>query len=224
MHKSALMCLMLLGTTLQISSTSAEELLGTYLESRSCDVYTGPCFANGEMGMAGKEALLAWKVEQGSRNGIELTGLSVALVLKSENTLGDDGVFPAQPGKIKSVILVDEQASEDQQAALVDFVKKTASHYTRDVLAVEKTPMKLESNFDTHEAIFEAGKTAKIETRGLGAHDCICTNETAFYQPLVDVLYASPAFSVNHAYSGKELDTTWNVSGSRGSYIAAFRN
>ena len=223
MLKSVPICLTLLAASLA-ASASAEELLGTYLESRSCDVYTGPCFANGEMGMAGKEALLAWKVEDGTRNGIALAGLSVALVLKAENTLGDDGVFAAQPGNIKSVILVDDRANTEQQAALVDFVKQTAANYTQDVQSIEQTPMKLESNFDTHESVFEAGKVAKMETRRLNEHDCVCTNETAFYQPLVDVRYASPAFSVNHSYTGNGLDTKWNVSGSRSSYIAAFRN
>ena len=202
----------------------AEELRGTYLESRSCDVYTGPCFANGEMGMAGKEALLAWKVEEGSRHGISLEGLSVALVLKADETLGDDGVFAREPADIKSVILVDEQATADQQAALVDFVKESASEYTGDIQSVEKTPMKLESNFNTKESVFEAGKLAKMETRGLAASDCICTNEKVFYQPLVDVLYASPAFSVSHSYTGNELNSKWMISGSRSSFLAAFRN
>jgi ATP-dependent DNA ligase len=70
------------------------QIRGQYLEARTCDVFTGPCFANGEMGMAGKEAVLGWKVSDGSWNGVPLSGLTVALVLKGDNTLGDDGVFP----------------------------------------------------------------------------------------------------------------------------------
>ena len=36
----------------------AATISGTYLEVRSCDVYTGPCFSNAEMGSNGKEAIL----------------------------------------------------------------------------------------------------------------------------------------------------------------------
>ena len=38
-------------------------------------MWTGPCFANAEMGLAGKEAVMAWKVDQGSWNDVKLDGL-----------------------------------------------------------------------------------------------------------------------------------------------------
>jgi hypothetical protein len=38
-------CLATLGG---ISSVTAAEISGEYLEARTCDVYTGPCFANGD--------------------------------------------------------------------------------------------------------------------------------------------------------------------------------
>lgn len=38
----------------------ASSITGDYVEIRSCDVYTGPCFANGEMGLTGEEAILTW--------------------------------------------------------------------------------------------------------------------------------------------------------------------
>jgi hypothetical protein len=122
------------------STGMAATITGEYLEARTCDVYTGPCFANAEMGMAGKEAVLAWKVDEGSWNGTTLAGLSVGLVLKSDETLGEDGVFPMPVGRIRSVILIDENASEEQQAALVAFVKETAAAYTKDVRQIVRTP------------------------------------------------------------------------------------
>src|SRR5438552_2412640 len=39
-----------------VSTAAAAEISGEYLEARTCDVYTGPCFANGEVGIAGKLA------------------------------------------------------------------------------------------------------------------------------------------------------------------------
>jgi len=39
---------------------------GDYVEVRSADVYTGPCFANAEVGLTGDQAILAWHVKRGA--------------------------------------------------------------------------------------------------------------------------------------------------------------
>ena len=52
-------------------------ILGNYLEVRTADVWTGPCFANGEVNLVGKEAFMAWGVQSGSWNGVRLDGLKV---------------------------------------------------------------------------------------------------------------------------------------------------
>ena len=38
---------------------------GDYLEVRTGDVYTGPCFANAEVGLSGRNAIMAWSIEEG---------------------------------------------------------------------------------------------------------------------------------------------------------------
>ena len=63
-------------------------ITGDYVEIRSCDVYTGPCFANGEMGLTGEEAILTWSVDQGSWEGVALDGLNVIAVVRASATLG----------------------------------------------------------------------------------------------------------------------------------------
>src|SRR5215472_18701380 len=89
-----------------VSSGVAAEISGEYLEARTCDVYTGPCFANGEIGIAGKEAVMAWKIEEGRWAGEDLAGLGVALVIKANDTLGFGGSFYVNPDKIAAVIVV----------------------------------------------------------------------------------------------------------------------
>ena len=48
------------------SAVFAGDLKGDYLETRTCDVYTGPCFANGQVSLTGNDAIMAWSIEQGS--------------------------------------------------------------------------------------------------------------------------------------------------------------
>src|SRR5258708_5845621 len=51
----------------------ADEISGNYLETRTCDVYTGPCFANAQVGLTGQQAIMAWSVESGSHEGVDLS-------------------------------------------------------------------------------------------------------------------------------------------------------
>lgn len=212
--------------TIVLATTSvagAATIEGEYLEARSCNVYTGPCFANGEMELAGKEALLAWKVDKGSWDNVDLAGCGVALVVSSDTTLGDDGVFPMKDGKIESVVLVDEKADREQQQALVAFVKESAGKLAANVQHIQRVPFKLENDHLSSSGRFEAGQIAKIETRQLKKNDCVCSNEIVFYQPLVKVENAHPAFSLDNTFRGKGLQKSWSGGGERGAFLATFR-
>src|SRR4051794_25255364 len=84
---------------------------GLYVEARTCDVWTGPCFANADFNLGGKNAVLAWKVNDGSAGGLSLNGLGIVAVVAAHNTLGLEQVGPA-----RSVLIVDERATADQKA------------------------------------------------------------------------------------------------------------
>ena len=55
-----------LALTLFAGAASASSLSGKYVEARTCDVWTGPCFANADFNLTGKNAVLAWRVDEGS--------------------------------------------------------------------------------------------------------------------------------------------------------------
>lgn len=202
---------------------AAGRIEGEYLEARSCDVYTGPCFANAETDLAGKEAVMAWRVESGGWNEVNLAGLSVAVVANSQKTMGDTGVFKMKAGHIRSVILVDERADEDQQAALVAFAKHSAEEFTRDISEVKLVPMTLENDHLSGTARFRAGQLAKIETRGLKKGDCVCTNEIVHYQPLTKIENASPAYARTVSYTGDGLNAKFVTNGKRSAFLGTFR-
>jgi len=208
---------------LPAGTASAAKITGEYLEARTCDVYTGPCFANAEMDQSGKEALMAWKIEKGAWNDVKLNGLTVALVLSAEGTLGYDGVFPMRAGKIKSVILVDRKADSQQQAALVAFVKDTAKEIVGDVKRVRRMSMSLKNNHLDGKGVFTAGKLAKIETRKLKDSDCVCTNEIIYYQPLTKVKNSSPAYLKTLSFQGDGLNNKWTTHNIRSAFLATFR-
>lgn len=205
------------------SLASAAKITGEYLEARTCNVYTGPCFANAEMDLSGKEALMAWKVDKGSWKDVKLDGLSAALIVQSQGTLGYDGIFPMKAGKVQSVILVDKEATKKQRAALVAFVKDSAQELTQDVKKVVPVSMSLKNDHIDMVGSFKAEGLAEISTRKLKQSDCVCTNEVVYYQPLTKVDNASPAYSLKLSYQGKDLETRFTNREIRSAFLATFR-
>src|SRR5215468_574505 len=125
----------------------AGHISGEYIESRTADVYTGPCFANSEVNLTGKEAVLAWHVDKGTWQNVSLDGLSVAAVVRASATLGD--AF-SNPLPAKAVLIVDERANAAQRAALVNFAQAQAGKLLSNVVATETQPIRFTVDASKH--------------------------------------------------------------------------
>jgi hypothetical protein len=208
----------LLGASLPNSSN----VRGTYVEARTADVYTGPCFANSETGQTGDLAVFGWKVDKGTWQGVNIDGMSVVGVVRANATLGDqfENAFPA-----KAVLIVDENASAEQRMALKGFAEHMGGKLLQNIVRVEYQPISLtlgNNSIHSGAATLTAGDLAKVETRALGTGDQICHNEEVWYQPLTKLDHAMPAYTMAEGYSGTGLGTTWNYSDKRGSFVGTF--
>src|SRR6185295_20030709 len=70
---------------------------GKYVEARTAEVFTGGCIMGSEAETVGKQAVLAWKVDHGSFNGISLDGLSVVAAVSGDRNLGMTEMGGAKP-------------------------------------------------------------------------------------------------------------------------------
>src|ERR1700732_3416451 len=153
-------------------SAAAQQIHGDYLETRSADVYTGQCFANGEVNLVGNEAIMAWHVEDGTWDGVPLDGLTVAAAVRAKATLGDPY---ADPYPAESILLVDDQATMQQRTALMSFAHKMGGELLNHVSQVIVAPMEMVVNHERHGvALLRAGEFATVQTRSLGEHDHTC--------------------------------------------------
>ncbi len=214
---------LLLASLLLLSSFAfAQQISGDYIETRSADVYTGQCFANGEVNLVGNEAIMGWRVEKGSWDGVPLDGLNAVAVVRAKATLGDPY---ANPYPAKSVIVVDEAANAQQRAALVNFVRHQTGKLTDNVEKVIYTTIDLAvvRNQQHHGmALLRAGNFVTVQTRGINEHDHICGNEVTFYPPLTQTSHAMPAVAEKDEYQGPGLDDTWSNSGTRSAFVGTF--
>jgi len=214
----------------------AAQIEGDYIEARTADVYTGPCFSNAEVFITGHQAVLAWKVRQGTWEGVDLSGLAVAAAVRGTTTFSED-----DPGRARAVLIVDEKADARQQAALIAMARHLAGVRLENVVDVATAPMSLTiasehemaAAFEAEEnclhhmpqaprATFTAGRLAEIATRPLDDKDHHCGNEVVAYAPLSEGVEVLPAYTLGNAFRGTGLDTTWSDPNCRSSFIGRF--
>jgi hypothetical protein len=216
------------GLLLAASAATAQDaaprgsLRGDYVEARTADVYTGPCFANGEIGLTGHEAVMGWRIQRGTWGKVALDGLSIVAIVRANTTLGN----PYEPVRsAKSVLIVDERATAAQRAALVHFAQTQTRGLLADVLAVEAAPIRFAVDVGgQHGAVrLEAGNLARIMTRALNNKDHFCGNEEVFFEPLAgNLAHAMPAVARESTYAGNHLGGTWKEHERRGAFVGTF--
>ena len=230
MHKSlAAFCgaLVLFGTGV----AGAAGIRGDYVEARTADVYTGPCFSNAEVFIYGNQAVMAWKVTEGSFDGVDLSGLSVAAAVKGTTTFSED-----KPELATSVLIVDEKADSRQREALVALARSLGGKRLSNVVGVKtsRISLKVEAHSaadpshaghgmpQAPRASFWAAGLAQIVTRPLDERDHACGNETVAYAPLSRGVEVLPAYTLGHQFKGAGLGGNWDDPNCRSSFVGHF--
>jgi hypothetical protein len=212
----------------------AADIRGDYIEARTADVFTGPCFSNAEVYITGHQAVLAWKVREGSFEGVDLSGLSVAAAIRGTTTFSEDN-----PAEARSLLIVDERATPAQREALVAMAKTLVGDRLSKVVDVKTSMINLTvedhvpgapapSEHKVHgmpqapHGSFWAPGLAEIVTRPLSDTDHACGNEVVAYAPLSKGVEAIPAYTLGNRFKGKGLGTNWDDRNCRGSFVGHF--
>ena len=198
------------------------KISGQYIESRTADVYTGPCFAMAEVNLAGKQAVMAWHVDHGTWNNISLDGLSVVAVVRSNSTLGDPY---SNPLPAKALFIVDDAATQPQRDALVQFAQSQSDGLLNDVVAVRAEHIDFATNVGgAHGASsLKAGNLVTVISRAADERDLLCHNEQIYYPPLAaNLTHSMAAVATESAYRGNQLGVTWSESYRRGVFVGSF--
>jgi hypothetical protein len=197
----------------------ASGITGKYVESRTCDIWTGACFANADMNLTGKNAVIAWKIDKGTFDKVKLDGLGIVAVVAASDTLG-----LKQTGPSKAVLIVDKKANAAQRKALIRLVKKQSGKLLGNVVAIQAADVNLTICDCKGGACAElkAG-TATVKTRCINQeHDRACGSEYQFYPPLTKGVKVTPATATESSFSGKGLKETWKDSDRRGAFVGSF--
>ena len=222
------------------SATSAGpdpyKISGSYVESRSADVYAGACYANSQIGLAGKEGTMAWKISAGEYHGVPLAGQSVVVAMLANSTIGDkfSNYLP-----MKSVLIFDTRTTAVQRDALRAFVSAAAGPHLGIVVREETAPITFEqtrcasdpasSHHGGHSSAaaacikVAAGDLVRLETRNLRHTDNLCASPELFGQPLSrGIRNDQPVYVPQMMFRGTGLGATWSIPDTRGGFVGDF--
>src|SRR5512132_3293703 len=193
-------------------------VVGQYVETRTAEVFTGGCLMNSEGETGGREALMAWRIDRGSLNGIALDGLAVVAAVTADVNLGTRELGGASPASIQSVLYVDARASAAQRAALVTLATSLSNGFVGNVLAVRPVPIGFHE--DGHSIQVNAGD-ASIDVMRHMTHDVNCS-AIQWFHPLATVSNPALGLTEKQAYTGSLLGRKWQQVDRRSAFFGTF--
>jgi hypothetical protein len=196
---------------------SGNSISGSYVEARTAEVFTGGCIMNGEAATTGREALLVWKVDRGSFNGVALNGLSVVAAIAGDQNLGIREIGGAA-AETRAAIFVDERATQAQRNALVAMATQHSNGMVSKV--VELTPTTIQF-VDEPGAIRVSAKSLRLTVEKEMNHDPSC-GARQWFHPLAEVSNPMMGTTAENAFSGAALGTKWSDPNKRSSFFGSF--
>jgi hypothetical protein len=190
---------------------------GTYVEARTAEVFTGGCIMNSEAETMGRQAVLAWKVDRGSFNGVALDGLSVVAALAGDRNLGMTEMGGEKP-EVKSALFVDERANRAQQLALVAMAHELSHGLVGTIVQVAPAPIAF---VDHGSEIAVTAPQLSLEVNKHLTHDPTCGAQQWFH-PFSSLMDSAMGVADQHLFTGSSLGTKWSDPNKRSAFFGTF--
>jgi hypothetical protein len=190
---------------------------GQYVEARTAEVFTGGCIMGSEAETMGKHAVLAWKVDRGSFNGVSIDGLSVVAAVAGDRNLGIAEIGGGQ-ANVRSAVFVDSRATAEQQMALVAMASELSKGIVSNIVAVTPAPIQFT---DKGQEIQVQAPQVELAVNKHMTHDPTC-GAMQWFHPFVPSAHAEMGVTEQHAFSGSALGTKWSDPNKRSSFFGTF--
>jgi hypothetical protein len=187
------------------------------VEARTAEVFAGGCIMNSEAGTAGRQAVLAWKIDRGAYNGIALDGLAVVAAVSANQNLGIQEIGGAPPAA-KAAVFVDQRATVPQQMALIAMANDLSKGIVGTVVSI--TPSQVQFTEDGDAVRVAAGPVA-LDVAKHVPHDPSCGGMQWFH-PMSSVTEATIGMTERHAFSGSSLGTKWSAPYMKSAFFGTF--
>ena len=190
---------------------------GAYVEARTAEVFAGGCIMNSEAETVGKQAVLAWKVDRGSFNGINIDGLSVVAAMSGDRNLGMTEMGGAKPA-VRTAMFVDQRANAAQQIALVAMANELSRGLVGTIVQV--TPTAIQFADHGSEINVSAAQVSLAVSKHL-THEPTC-GAMQWFHPLAMVDAPTIGVAAEHVFTGSALGTKWSDPNKRSAFFGTF--
>ncbi len=211
----ALAAIIGLAGTVAIAAGGAT-VTGQYVEARTAEVFTGGCVMGSEAETLGRQAVLAWRVDRGTVNGVPVDGLSVVAALVGDKNLG---LHEIGGGKavVKSALYVDDRANPAQRIALVALAHDLTTSIGT-IVSVTPAPIQFA---DAGREIHVATSNIALDVNKEMSHDPTCGAQLWFH-PLAAVDEATMGVADQNSFNGSMLGTKWSDPNKRSAFFGTF--
>jgi hypothetical protein len=216
--KRALVLAALIGlTVIPLAAGGKNTASGAYVEARTAEVFTGGCIMGSEAETVGKQAVLAWKVDRGTVNGVAIDGLAVVAALSGDRNLGIQEIGGGKP-TVKSALIVDSRANPAQQIALVALANELSNGLVGTIVQVTPAPIEFA---DHGGEILVSAPQLSLDVSKHMSHDPTC-GAMQWFHPLASVDKADMGLAAEHAFTGTGLGTKWSDPNRRSAFFGTF--
>ena len=216
--KNALIAAAILAVAASSAAGSGGTLSGEYVEARTAEVFAGGCIMNSEAETMGRQAVMAWKIDNGSYRGVPLDGLAIVAAVNGDRNLGMRELGGAAPESVRAALVVDARATEAQRAALVAMARELSKDVVQDVVSI--TPAEITFRDDT-DRIAVAAPGVQLTVNKQLTHDPSC-GAMQWFRPLTTVQQGELGVAEAHAFSGNDLGAKWSHPNKRSAFFAKF--
>lgn len=170
--KSAIVSILVLAA----GTAGAQEIQGRYVEARTASVMAGACHYNGELVTRGRDAVMAFRIEQGKSGGVDLAGVTALAAVTSSDNL-------ANGAERRTILVIDAGATDAQaEAAAARLMTRYASAFGANV-DVKRAPVRFVERDGAMEV--DAPGYAKMSVKALPDRACCKMQDLVWYEPLV---------------------------------------
>ena len=192
-------------------------ITGAYVEARTAEVFTGGCIMNSEAETMGKQAVLAWKVDRGTFNGISIDGLSVVAAVSGDRNLGTTEMGGEKP-TVRSAVFVDQRANAAQQIALVAMANELSKGLVGTIVQVTAAPIQFA---DHGSEIQVSAGPASLDVNKHLTHDPTC-GAMQWFHPFASMDESAMGVTNQHVFTGSALGTKWSDPNKRSAFFGTF--
>jgi len=193
------------------------DVSGVYVEARSAQIFIGGCIMNAEAVTVGREAILAWRIDEGVVEGVNVDGLSVVAAIA-----GDENLAIAPDAPRRTVLYVDDRADAAQRDALVELFTRRHTKLFGQVVEVAAAPISFAETGAGYSVRAADAVELQAEVMEVGHGKLEGCGETQWFQPFVDVDAARLGRTLSHAFRGESLDVRWSDPDKNSAFLGRF--